>query len=102
MTNQLHTYQVSHPTLGQRLVSAADRYAAIVSAAHEWGERWTKIAKDCTVTDLGAAKPIHRCRYCGAELDAPGLCPTCKAAQAKRRREIDRMADAQRRRKRDP
>lgn len=99
MTDQCHTYQVSHPDLGTLQVSAADRYAAVVAAAKEWGERWTQIASACTVTDLGSAK-LHLCRLCGVSLDAPGLCPRCQEAQNKRRREIDRMADAQRRQRR--
>lgn len=93
MTPALHTYQVSHPQLGNLTEDAPDRYAAVVAAAQRWGERWTKIAKDCTVTDLGPAEPLHLCRLCGTKVTSPGLCPSCQAAQDKRRREIDRMAD---------
>lgn len=82
MTKQSHTFQVTHPELGTVTVPAVDRYAAIVAAAKEWGERWTQIAKDCTVTDLGTAK-LHLCRMCGKPMDTPGYCPACQATRAK-------------------
>lgn len=48
-------YRVWHPVHGEAFVTAADRYWAVVEAAKEWGLRWTTIAKDCVVTDLGHA-----------------------------------------------
>lgn len=95
MTKQPHTFQVTHPNLGTVTMSAVDRYAAIVAAAKEWDERWTQIAKDCTVTDLGAAK-LHLCRMCGTRIHQPGYCPKCQAE----RREIERRLNAQRQRQR--
>lgn len=95
MTKQSHTFQVTHPELGTVTVPAADRYAAIVAAAKEWDARWTQIAKDCTVTDLGTAK-LHLCRMCGKPLDTPGYCSRCQTD----RREIERRLNAQRQRQR--
>ena len=33
---------------------------AIAAAAREWGDRWTEIARDCEVTDLGPAPEQKR------------------------------------------
>lgn len=73
----LHTYQVTHPDLGSLRVAAADKYAAIIAAAKEWRVRWTQIAKDCTVQDLGPQQETL-CKRCKVVwLPAPGVCPQC-------------------------
>jgi len=33
---------------------------AVAAAAREWGDRWTEIARDCEVTDLGPAPEQKR------------------------------------------
>ena len=37
---------------------APDRLRAVIAAAIVWHRRWTEIARDCEVEDLGAAQPI--------------------------------------------
>lgn len=98
-----HTYQVTHPGLGTVQVVAADKYAAIIAAAHEWGVRWTQIAKDCVVQDLGPQQK-SLCKRCKLVwVDKPGYCPKCQELEDARNREIDRFAKAAaaRRRERD-
>lgn len=51
-----YLFRVVHPTHGEAEVVAADRYGAVIGAAKEWGLRWTTIAKDCKVHQLGRAK----------------------------------------------
>ena len=43
-------FEVQHP----------ERPAVQVQAAREWGDRWTEIARDCEVTDLGPAPEQKR------------------------------------------
>lgn len=81
MTDPKSLYEVRHPQLGTVTVSAQDRYAAIVQAAKAWGKRWTKIACDCTTTDLGPARS-YPCRLCGKMIPEPGYCPACQATRA--------------------
>lgn len=33
---------------------------AIAAAAREWGDRWTEVARDCEVSDLGPAPEQKR------------------------------------------
>ena len=51
-----YLFRVVHPNHGEGEVTAGDRYSAVVAAAKEWGLRWTTIAKDCNVHQLGKAK----------------------------------------------
>ncbi len=97
----LHTYQVTHSDLGSLRVAAADKYAAIIAAAKEWNVRWTRIAKDCTVQDLGPQQETL-CKRCKTVwVDKPGYCPRCQALVDSRNREIDRFAKAAAARKRE-
>jgi hypothetical protein len=48
-----HLFEVKHPERPAVQVRAVDRLRAISTAAREWGDRWTEIARDCEVTDLG-------------------------------------------------
>lgn len=48
-------WRVIHPAHGAVEVEAHQRYDAVVEAAKEWGLRWTTIARDCRVTELGPA-----------------------------------------------
>ena len=48
-------YRVWHPAHGELEVTATSRYWALIEAAKDWGVRWTTIAKDCVITDLGPA-----------------------------------------------
>lgn len=48
-------FRVSHPVHGETEVTAVDRYRAIIGAAREWGLRWSTIARDCKVQELGPA-----------------------------------------------
>lgn len=50
-----HLFEVKHPERPAVQVRAVDRLRAISTAAREWGDRWTEIARDCEVTDLGPA-----------------------------------------------
>lgn len=50
-----YLFRVSHPVHGEIEVEASDRYFAVTSAAHEWGLRWSTIARDCRVEQLGEA-----------------------------------------------
>ena len=51
-----YLFRVVHPNHGEAEVTATDRYGAVIAAAREWGLRWTTIAKDCKVHQLGRAK----------------------------------------------
>lgn len=51
-----YLFRVVHPAHGEAEVTASDRYGAVIGAAKEWGLRWTTIAKDCKVHQLGRAK----------------------------------------------
>lgn len=89
-----NTFQVTHPDFGTVQVSATDKYAAIIAAAKQWGERWTEIAKDCVTKDLGPAKK-HLCKRCGRVwISSPGYCPQCQALVNARNREIGHLAKA--------
>lgn len=48
-------FEVQHPERPAVQVQAVDRLRAVAAAAREWGDRWTEIARDCEVTDLGRA-----------------------------------------------
>lgn len=48
-------FEVQHPERPAVQVQAVDRLRAVAAAAREWGDRWTEIARDCEVSDLGAA-----------------------------------------------
>lgn len=52
---KLYLWRVSHPVHGDIEVEASDRYFAVTAAAHEWGIRWSTIARDCKVEQLGEA-----------------------------------------------
>lgn len=45
----------AHPERPAVQVQAVDRLRAIAAAAREWGDRWTEVARDCEVSDLGPA-----------------------------------------------
>lgn len=59
--NDQYRFRVVHPNHGEAEVIASDRYGAVISAAKEWGLRWTTIAKDCKVHQLGRA-PVKKGR----------------------------------------
>lgn len=50
-----YLFRVSHPVHGEIEVEASERYFAVTAAAHEWGLRWSTIARDCKVEQLGEA-----------------------------------------------
>lgn len=50
-----YIWYVSCPGHGPTEVRAADKLAAIMEAAKEWGQRWTEIAKECDVIRLRKA-----------------------------------------------
>lgn len=50
---KLYLWRVSHPVHGEIEVEASDRYFAVTKAAHEWGQRWSTIARDCKAKRLG-------------------------------------------------
>lgn len=52
---KLYLWRVSHPVHGEIEVEASDRYFAVTQAAHEWGLRWSTIARDCKTEQLGEA-----------------------------------------------
>lgn len=52
-------YRVRHPSYGEIHVEAASRYWAVIEAAKDWGLRWTTVAKECVVTELGMA-PVKK------------------------------------------
>lgn len=87
-----HMWEVEHPEEGKCRVEGVDRYEAIVAAAKAWGVRWTVVAKDCAVRDLGC-RANYPCRGgCGAMLRAPGYCSDCKRRRDAVRREGERIA----------
>lgn len=53
-------FEVKHPERPAVQVQAVDRLRAVAAAAREWGDRWTEIARDCEVTDLGPAPKQKR------------------------------------------
>ena len=48
-------WKVTHPELGTVEVIAPDRLKALTRASKEWKQRWTQIARACTVERLGEA-----------------------------------------------
>lgn len=50
---KIYLFRVSHPVHGEIEVEASDRYFAVTAAAHDWGIRWSTIARDCRVEQLG-------------------------------------------------
>ena len=48
-------WKVTHPELGSVEVIAPDRLKALTKASKEWKQRWTQIARACTVERLGEA-----------------------------------------------
>lgn len=48
-------WKVTHPELGTVEVIASDRLKALTIASREWKQRWTKIARACTIERLGEA-----------------------------------------------
>ena len=59
MDKKLYRFKVCHTVHGEVEVLAPDRYQAVVNAAKEWGLRWTTIAKDCIVIQLGNS-PVRK------------------------------------------
>ena len=57
---KMYVFHVSHPIHGEIELEASDRYFAVTGAAHEWGVRWSTIARDCRVEQLGEASPKKR------------------------------------------
>ena len=53
-------FEVRHQERPTVRVRAVDRLRAISAAAREWGDRWTEIARDCEVSDLGPAPEQKR------------------------------------------
>lgn len=48
-------WKVTHPELGAVEVIAPDRLKALTRASKEWKQRWTQIARDCTIERMGGA-----------------------------------------------
>lgn len=48
-------WKVTHPELGTVEVIAPDRLKALTKASKVWKQRWTQIARACTVERLGEA-----------------------------------------------
>lgn len=59
MEHKKYLFRVVHPVHGEAEVEAIDRYWATIEAAKEWGIRWSTIARECKVTELGPA-PIRK------------------------------------------
>lgn len=51
-----YLFRVSHPVHGEIEAEASDRYFAVTGAAHEWGLRWSTIARECRVKQLGEVR----------------------------------------------
>lgn len=54
-----YRFLVSHTTLGEMLITAPDRLTALHRAAREWGTRWTEIARECIICQLGEVYKPH-------------------------------------------
>lgn len=52
---QDYIWYVSCPGHGPTEVRAVDKLNAVITAAREWGLRWTIIAKDCDVVRMRKA-----------------------------------------------
>lgn len=48
-----YLWRVSHTVHGEIEVEASDRYGAVLAAAHDWGLRWSTIARDCRAEQMG-------------------------------------------------
>lgn len=59
MDEKLYRFRVNHTVHGEVEVLAPSRYQAVVNAVKEWGLRWTTIAKDCIVIQLGNS-PVRK------------------------------------------
>lgn len=53
---KIYLWRVSHPVHGDIEVEASERYFAVTAAAYEWGIRWSTIARDCKVKQLGEVR----------------------------------------------
>lgn len=64
MLEKEYVFRVRHPKLGEVTVEAPGRLNALHRAAKEWGQRWTEIARECTIHQMGEApaKPKKRGR----------------------------------------
>lgn len=62
-----YLFRVSHPVHGEIEVEASERYFAVTAAAHEWGLRWSTIARDCKVEQLGDT-PIKKQKKGGGKV----------------------------------
>lgn len=40
-------YLLRHPERGEITVNGRTKYEAVLAASREWGERWTKLAREC-------------------------------------------------------
>ena len=98
----LRLYEVAHPEYPTVQVASIGPDSATVEACAQWGARelWPQLACECRVKCLGtAARP--RCRRCVKEYgDAggvPGLCPDCREAEERYRREVATVRSRDRR-----
>lgn len=57
---KMYLFRVSHPVHGEIEVEASGRYFAVTKAACEWGLRWSTIARDCRVEELGEVSQRKR------------------------------------------
>lgn len=48
-------WKVTHPELGCVEVTAPERLKALTTASKVWKQRWTHIARACTIEKLGDA-----------------------------------------------
>lgn len=59
MDEKLYRFKVCHSVHGEVEVLATNRYQAVLEAAKDWGLRWTTIARDCVVIQLGHS-PVRK------------------------------------------
>ena len=52
-------WRVTHEAYGTAEVEAADRLRAVIAAAMQWKQRWTCIARACTVQRLDGREDGH-------------------------------------------
>lgn len=55
--NGLIRFRVNHPEYGSFETEAPGRLNALHRAAKSWGQRWTEIARECDIQELGPAEP---------------------------------------------